>query len=384
MKKITIITMQLKTPGGIERFVSTIATMFSKNYSVEIVANYGRPLEPLAFPLAKDIQTTFLSPIQPQEISLKKIITSLKWHQIPKELIRRYKINYTRNVVFKKYLNDLDTDYIITDRALYNRLVNKYYTGKALKIATDHNHHQHNQKYIKELTSSLAGFTFLVVATQELKDFYQEKIKPVKCEFIPNPLPSIPTKKSPLLTKNIISVGRLVPEKDYSLLISAMEIIHQQNKDIKLTIIGDGLERQQLEQSIKNKHLDKCVKITGFLPQTAIAQYYYDSSLFALTSKTEAFGLALTEAMSYGLPCLALARASGARAQLNKTNGFLIDSDDPSVIAKKILYIFKNQDKLKPLQKNIEKDIKEKFSEQTIRKKWIELLDYPCSNVHKT
>ena len=60
MKKITIITMQLKTPGGIERFVSTLAEMFVGDFKVEIVANYGRPEEILAFPLSKNIKTSFL------------------------------------------------------------------------------------------------------------------------------------------------------------------------------------------------------------------------------------------------------------------------------------------------------------------------------------
>ena len=51
MKKITIFTMQLRTPGGIERFVTTLANMLSTEYEVEIVANYGKPTDALAFNL---------------------------------------------------------------------------------------------------------------------------------------------------------------------------------------------------------------------------------------------------------------------------------------------------------------------------------------------
>ena len=71
MKKITLVTMQLKTPGGIERFVSTLAGIFADDYEVEIVANYGRPTDTLAFPLHKNVKVTFLGPVQPKEISLK-------------------------------------------------------------------------------------------------------------------------------------------------------------------------------------------------------------------------------------------------------------------------------------------------------------------------
>ena len=148
MKKITLVTMQLKTPGGIERFITTLATMFSDEYQVEIVVNYGKPTDALAFPLSKNVQLTFLSPVQPQEISMKQIIKGFKWHRIPAELKRRYHINHTRNQVFKKYFSSLETDYIITERALYNSLVSKCYHGPAKKIATDHNFHQNNPKYI--------------------------------------------------------------------------------------------------------------------------------------------------------------------------------------------------------------------------------------------
>ncbi|MBR2543622.1 glycosyltransferase [Candidatus Saccharibacteria bacterium] len=373
MKKITIITMQLKTPGGIERFVSTIATMFAKNYNVEIIANYGKSSNPTTFKIPSNIKITYLTPNQPAEISLKNLITKFKWHKIPGEFKRRINIVKTRNRVFKKCLENLQTDIIITERSLYNSLVNRYYKGEAQKIATDHNFHQNNQKYISELINSLKTFDYLVVATEELKKFYENKIKPTKCLYIPNPIPNIPAKKSPLNTKNLISVGRLVPEKDFPLLINVMEKIHQKDPEIKLTIVGDGLERKNLEQLIKVKNLNSCIKITGFLPQSEIANYYYDSSLFVLTSKTEAFGLVLTEAMSYGLPCLALARASGARAQITPTTGVLVDSTNPTQIANEIINLLNNRSKLQKFQKNLNSQINH-YSPQTIYQAWQKII----------
>ena len=78
--------MQLKTPGGIERSISTLAAMFSNDYEIEIVANYGKPSDHLSFSVPKTVKLTFLTPVQPQEISMKHLITSLKWHQIPSEI----------------------------------------------------------------------------------------------------------------------------------------------------------------------------------------------------------------------------------------------------------------------------------------------------------
>lgn len=374
MKKITLVTMQLKTPGGIERFVSTLAGIFADDYEVEIVANYGRPTDMLAFPLHKNVKVTFLGPVQPKEISLKTIILKFKWHQIIPEFKRRKTINSSRDKAFKEYFQSLKTDCIITDRALYSSLVAKHYHGDATLIATDHNDPHGNYKYIHNLLKSIKRFDYLVIATEKLKSIYASKTK-AKCVVIKNPLPNIPTKKSPLGTKNIIAVGRLVPEKDFSLLISAMAIVNRQDPNIHLDIIGDGVEKDRLQKQIKNLDLEKAVSLTGWLPQEQIAKYYYNSSLFALTSREEAFGLVLAEAMSYGVPCIALSRASGACAQITKETGILIKNPDPFVIADKILQSLTDQEYLKSLQLAINKEIDTKYSKKTIKEKWEKLLN---------
>lgn len=362
--------MQLKSPGGIERFVSTLALMFYKGFEVEIIVNYGKNNESLSFNLPEGIKLTFLSSKQPEEVSMKNFIANLRWHKIPAELKRRANINFTRNRVFKNCLKNLQTDFIITDRAIYNSLVNKFYRGSAKKVATDHNFHQDNRKYIRELKKSLRNYDALVVATDELKNFYKNLFN-LKCYSIPNPLPKIPTKKSKLDTKNLISVGRLVKEKDYELLINIMEEVHKKSPEIKLVLVGDGPEKEKLKKLISEKNLKSCIALAGVLPQEKIVKYYYNSSLFVMTSKTEAFGLALSEAMSYGLPCIALSRASGARAQIKNDTGILIEN--PSEMPDKIIETLNNKTQLKAYQNNINKYI-DSYDKTNVLKSWQKVL----------
>lgn len=372
MKKITIITMQLKTPGGIERFVSTLAEMFADDFEVELVANYGKDSDVLAFPLSKKVKVNFLTPDQPKEVSMKNLVANLKWSKIPGELKRRKKINGTRNRAFNTFLKNLQTDYIITDRALYNSLVSKFYRGGAIKIATDHNYHQNDEHYIKELLESISGFDHLVLATEELRAFYATKTS-VKCHAIQNPLEYIPTKKSDLSTKNLVSVGRFVPEKDFESLVDVMALVHEKEPDAKLTIIGDGVLMPQIKNRVAHLGLEDVVILPGALSQKEIEKYFYDSALFVMTSRTEAFGLVLTEAMSYGLPCIAFDRASGARNQINEKIGVLVKDADTEEMAKQIVELLGNQNELKTYQDNISDFISD-YSKEQVKKSWFKIV----------
>ena len=153
-----------------------------------------------------------------------------------------------------------------------------------------------------------------------------------------------------------------------------MSKVHAEDPKIHLTLIGDGSEKPLIKQLIKAKNLNSCITLTGWLSQDQIANYYYDSSLFVMTSKTEAFGLVLAEAMSYGLPCIAFDRASGARAQINSKNGFLIHNTATTKMAETILSALNDKNQLKTLQVTINQEIEQKYSEETIKKSWQNLL----------
>ena len=56
---------------------------------------------------------------------------------------------------------------------------------------------------------------------------------------------------SELKEKKLVAVGRFSPEKGFSDLIDVMSLIVKKDKDIKLTIIGDGLEKESIMKKIK-------------------------------------------------------------------------------------------------------------------------------------
>ena len=118
--------------------------------------------------------------------------------------------------------------------------------------------------------------------------------------------------------------------------------------------------------------LNDYVVIPGFISDKNQKKYYMDSSIYVMTSYTEAFGLVLIEAMSYGLPCIAFDCASGPKEIVTKERGILIKNRDKENMANEIIKLINNKKELKRFQKIINI---EEYSEIYVKEKWFNLLN---------
>ena len=99
----------------------------------------------------------------------------------------------------------------------------------------------------------------------------------------------------------LISIGRLIPKKNFSSTISA---ISKLKNDIEsYTIIGEGIERKELEKLIKSLGLENKVKLVGW--KENVEKYLKASDIQLIPSLYEGFGLVAVEGMSTGLPIVA-------------------------------------------------------------------------------
>ena len=367
MKKITIVTVY-PFYGGIERFVTTLANMLAEDNEVSVICLYGRKGE-WKFPLGKSIKIEYLIKNAPEMISLKELIARRKVGRIASEMHRRFKISADSRAALKNALSALRSDIVITERTLMSKYVGKYCNNRTKKIATDHNYHQNDKKYIEALLRSLRGFEYLVVATDELYSFYKNKIGTTKCVKIPNPLGELPTVKSSLEHKNLIAVGRLSPEKGFDDLVKVFGLVHEKRPDTKLFLIGDGMEWPRIRRLVDERGLSKSIIMPGFLNQKEIEKYYRQSSIYVMTSHTEAFGLVLAEAMSHGLPCVAFDSASGARELLGDGTGILVKRRSCNDMASKIIKLLDTTQERKVLSRMSLKKV-QGFSSEKIASSW--------------
>ena len=373
MKKITILCLHLGY-GGIENAISMLSNILVKDYEVEIVSTYKLYDKP-AFEINKNVKIKYLfTNLKPNRKEIKDCIKNHKYISLIKELFKSVKVLYYKKKAMVDYIKTCDSDIIITTRDIHNLWLSKYGNKDSVKIGWEHNHHNNNKKYINTIVKSVKGLDYFVVVSNELFEFYKDKVKP-KTVCIPNFINYFPKSKSKLNTHNIVNIGRLSKEKGQIDLIDIVKFVKKDIKDIHLDIIGEGFERDALEEKIKKEHLSKYVTLHGFLNKDEMDPILKDSSLFILPSFTESFGLVILEAMAYKIPCLSFSSARGALEIIeNGTDGYIIEGRDKKLMKDKIVELLNNQKKLKVMGNNALLKAKE-FNSDKALEKWVNLIE---------
>ncbi len=174
--------------------------------------------------------------------------------------------------------------------------------------------------------------------------------------------------------KVIGTVARLEPVKGIEYLIKAAAKVVNAIDDVKLLIVGDGTQRQELGNLAKELRISDKVIFAGFLTNHQDALSIMD--IFVLPSSTrEGFSSALTEAMGFGLPVIATRIGGNVEAISDGINGVLVPPKDPDAMAEAIISLLKDPSRAKNMAGESKKLYCEKFSAGIMVKKIEELYD---------
>lgn len=102
--------------------------------------------------------------------------------------------------------------------------------------------------------------------------------------------------------KTAVAVGRLNEQKGYDDLFEIFDKVIKKCPDAALIILGEGALKEKLEELLKGKGLQDCVKLIG-VKENPFA-YMSKCMLYVSTSRHEGFPNTLVEAMACGLPAL--------------------------------------------------------------------------------
>ena len=294
MKKIDIITRAM-TSGGAERVIAQLANYFTeKDISCRIITTENGEV---MYPLHEKIDIVAIG-----KKSNNKVI----------DRILRYKT--IRSVVQKN-----KADVVLTmpeDTGIYAILA-LIGTGIPVYVSERNNPWVMPDVKITRLLRKVA-YPFaqgIIFQTQMAKSFFPQYIQkkgvvlqnPVDATRIPEPY--IGERK-----KVFSAVGRLEPQKNFPMLIRAFSEFHKREKDYKLVIYGEGRERINIENLIKELHLENSVSLPG--RNKDVLNCINDCAAFILSSDYEGMPNALIEAMCMGMPVISTDCPSGGPREI--------------------------------------------------------------------
>jgi glycosyltransferase involved in cell wall biosynthesis len=147
------------------------------------------------------------------------------------------------------------------------------------------------------------------------------------------------------MQSDIIFAGRLLPNKNVDLLIRAVKLVKRTKPDVRCLIVGDGPERQRLEDLVVELRLQNNVTFFNFLEDhNELYSLMKSSRMFVLPSVREGFGLVVIEANACGLPVITTMHELNAASDLivQGRNGYLAQLNI-SHIARHIRIVLKSQ-----------------------------------------
>lgn len=146
-------------------------------------------------------------------------------------------------------------------------------------------------------------------------------------------------------TCDFIFVGNLVQGKGVDYLIQALSLVHRFEKDISLTVVGEGDAHDQLQSLVNEKGLRGIVRFTGRRSSEDVPLLMRQSECFVLPSLSEGMPNVILEAMACGLPVVASNLPGIREVVKDEETGFLVEPRDVEGLAKKLLILVRNPER---------------------------------------
>jgi len=311
--------------GGVEKNLINICNGIAKNHKISLItANKNKKIlfkKKVNFISAK---TNFFNNKNRIIKSIFCIYLLLKNHNYQKTTIVAFQSNILA-ILMSKILN---YKVIIRSNQSPNNYANNFFKRKIMSFFF---------KKADEIIVNSNDFKkefkkFFNLQTISIYNLIEKRsnLKSLSCEHINNNFFSNSKK-----VLNILSVGRLVTQKDQITILKALNLIKNKKKFI-FYLIGKGNEYNNLKKFIVENKLDDQVKILNF--KNNVYPYYRKADLFLLSSLYEGLPNTLIEALTFGIPIISSNCKTGPREILNKKKyGKLFKIKDYKTLSRLIL-----------------------------------------------
>jgi glycosyltransferase involved in cell wall biosynthesis len=184
-------------------------------------------------------------------------------------------------------------------------------------------------QYIQQM---IGGASKYLLVSESMAPHIKKKsgIEQLQYEILPNVIDEIfeqytlqpkPENQSPLYIINIASFHEI---KNHRLLLKSFAKSFKNRKDIKLKLVGGGLEERLKPLCVEEGIIDQVIFVGKINTKEAIINELDKSLFFTLSSNLETFGVVVIEALSRGLPVVST-RCGGPESIIDSTNGILVN-----------------------------------------------------------
>ena len=308
MKKITFFIGSLEE-GGAERVLSNL-TSYLANYGCEIRLLLYHDRE-LFYPIDSRVEIISVC----KETGQKGLLGNLLW-------MRRF---------FKE-----NSAVVVSFLAPFNMLAILSTLGLSVPVlVADRNdpHFVPGNPIIRKIRDVLYHFADgVIIQTLHNKQYFSKAVQR-KSVIIYNPLDLGERSGEALQTPKenlIVSVSRLMPQKNQAMLIRAFAKIHKDYPQFRLVIFGEGSARAELEELIASLSLQNHVLLPG--SEKNVFEKICPAKMFVLSSNYEGMPNALAESMCLGLPCISTAVSGATDMIQDGVNGLLVAVGDEAAL----------------------------------------------------
>lgn len=231
-------------------------------------------------------------------------------------------------------------------------------------------------RWLYKWLSRIKAVRKIMFVNSELRSFQTERFgfNVLKTDILYN-MTSIHSLVTTSMNNGICTIGyigRLVSLKRVHFLLECADHLRKKGvKDLMILIVGDGPERQNLEEYAKRLGVDGFIKFAGF--RTDTYAYYGKMDVFALASDEECLSMAAIDAGVMGIPSVAFSVGGNSEIINDGETGFIVNTKDE--FFEKIYFLVSNQSARNQMGNNAKKYCFEKFGRDNHLQKLISLYN---------
>ncbi len=360
MKKILFIWSQIDNNGGAEFALVDLLHNLYPYYKIDVLCHENVYKQVLP----AEINILFVS--QPSQNKIIKLINKFKLMYKLFQLVNKYDLLILNDVPFINVIV-----WFVTRITRSKYLIWVHSCRDEIKPA--------NKKWIQFLYKKSAICAPCIVcvsnyAAKSMRNYLNPSVANIEVIYniIIRKIPISDDISLPNDIVKICAVGRLAHEKNFALLIEALNIIKKQaNNKFHLYLCGDGLERQSLEELIKKYQLNELVTLVGHTVH--VMNYINQCDILVSSSNSESFSLVVCE----GLLCnkaLIVTNTGAAEVVEYGKYGVVVERNNVKQMSAALLELVDNAELRKQYGDKAHNAL-HKFNSAGIVKRWIETIE---------